>query len=451
MKALQAQIDTIEQKLREQIESIRKGLVSQLAIAQSSLQQLEQNLNTSQTDQQQKKTASAKYLDAKYRYLQERQLLEAAKTKLNTETMERTMPQKPASIRDAAEPALFPSKPKVFLNMFLGCLAGLALGLGTAFFLEYLDTSVKTMEQVEALLSLPVLAIIPRKVSNLATIGPDSPDGEAYRILKTNADFTRKKVVASVFSITSGGPSEGKSTTVCNLATSYAQSGQQTLIIDADLRRPSQHELLSLPNGAGLSDYLHDTSKLEDVIQVTTVQNLFTITSGSRPIESVSLLNSDRFKQLLATAKEWFDVVLVDCPPLLGLSDATIVCSLTEATIIVAQHRRFPRSMLVRVKGLLTGIEAHILGVVLNNVDVRQDPAYQYYTSYSKYYTGTKKKRSSPTTPVATGRSYQPPSTNGSKSGSTTTISRISTKRPSFSGPEPEGKKETETDQEDVY
>jgi succinoglycan biosynthesis transport protein ExoP len=392
VKAIQAQIDTIEQQLRQQIDSIRKGMLTQLAIAENSLKSMEGNLTTSQNAQQEKKTASAQYLDAKYRYLKERKLLETAKTRLSSETMERTMPQTPATIRDRAEPPTLPSRPKVILNLFLGVVAGLVLGIGFAFFLEYLDTSVKTMDEVEKLLDLPVLAVIPKRIHVLPQTTEDSPDAEAYRILKTNVDFARQKIDASLISVVSGGPSEGKSTTVCNLGTIYAASGQQTLIIDSDLRRPAQHRLFDLDNRVGLSEYLNGKADLDAVIQVGPTPNLSVITSGGGTNSTVSLLNSDKMRELVDTVKGWFDLVLFDCPPILGVSDALVVSALVEGSIIVAQHRKFPRSILVRVKTALQNTGTKPLGVVLNNVDVRHDENYEYYTSYSQYYTKPKPK-----------------------------------------------------------
>src|SRR5438132_6812154 len=135
----------------------------------------------------------------------------------------------------------------------------------------------------------------------------DSPDAEVYRILKTNVDFARRKVGASVISVVSGGPSESKSTIACNLATAYAASGQQTLIIDSDLRRPAQHELFNLDNRIGLSEYLEGNVALDEVIQVSHLPNLFVITSGAASASELSTLNSDQMRALAETMKEWFD------------------------------------------------------------------------------------------------------------------------------------------------
>ena len=200
VRAVQAEIDILGEQLKQQIDSIRKGLLTQLAIAEESLKATETNLQTSQTDQQSMKTASARYVDAKYKYIQERKLLELAKTRLSTESMERTMPQKPAFIRDAAEPALFPSRPKVFINLLLGAAAGILLGVAAAFFLEYLDTSVKTMDEIEKYLDLSGLAVIPKGVHALTSA---EEEAEPYRVLKTNIDFIRKEINSTAFSVIS--------------------------------------------------------------------------------------------------------------------------------------------------------------------------------------------------------------------------------------------------------
>jgi len=396
VKAAQAQIDTIEGQLRKQIESIRKGLATQLAIAEDSLKAMESNLTNSQTEQQSKKTASARYQDAKHKYIEERKLLEAAKSRLSSESMERTMPRNAAVVRDLAEPALFPSKPNVPLNMALGVAAGLVLGISLAFFVEYLDTSVKTMDDVEKYVDLPVLAVIPQRIKMLPNTGVDTADAEAYRILKTNVDFNRKKLNASTLSIVSGGAQEGKSTTACNLATSWAKSGLRILVVDADMRRPSQHRLFGVENRLGLGNYLKGEATLDEVILPTSVSNLSLTPAGSAATDVVSLLHSETMERLVEVAKERFDVVIFDSPPILGVSDASIIASLVDGSIVVVQHRRFPRSMLLRVKKAIQNVGGEILGVVLNNVNIRYDRHYEYYTSYTHYYTKPKNGRKQP-------------------------------------------------------
>jgi polysaccharide biosynthesis transport protein len=420
VKAIQAQIDTIERQLRQQIDSVRRGLVTEVTISENSLQSMEKNLANSQVAQQEKKTASAQYLDAKYRYLQERKLLEQAKTRLSSETMERTMPQKPAAIRDQAEPASKASRPKVVLNMILGVIAGLVLGIAFAYFLEYLDTSVRTMEDVERLLDLPVLGIVPRGIKLLPETGEDTPDAEAYRIMQTGVDIARRKLDVSVITVVSGGPSEGKSTTACNLATSFARSGLLTLIVDGDLRRPVQHRLFNLDNRIGLAEFLRGQAELEAIIQTTEIPFLSVMTSGEHRNGVFGLLKSGRMRELVKRVKGQFDVVLFDCPPILGLSDASALSELAEGAIIVTQHRKFPKSMLVRVKGALQTIGTPCLGVVLNEVDVRYDNTYRYYTRYGNYYYQDRNSRGKSRELVPANGAVKPsssrtPSANGSE------------------------------------
>ena len=282
------------------------------------------------------------------------------------------------------------------LNLALGALVGLALGIGLAFFIEYLDTSVKTMEDVETLLGVPVLAIIPQNIKLLHKEPGDTPDAEAYRILRTNIEFNRKNPEANTISLVSGGPGEGKSTTLANLAFISAQGGYSTLIVDADLRRPVQHTFFDADNKIGLTNYLTTDMRLDDVIVRTSVENLSLLPSGVLPSDAVGILNSQRMADMIAELKTRYDIVFFDSPPMLGVSDASVLASEVDQTIIVVQHRRFPRAMLTRVKQAIIGVGGTVLGVVLNNVDLKHDQNYYYYTNYYGYYQprGEQKKKS---------------------------------------------------------
>jgi capsular exopolysaccharide synthesis family protein len=351
---------------------------------------MEVNLNVSQVKQQESKTSSAKYLNAKYKYIQERKVLEMAKARLSTQSMELRMPQRAAFIRESAEPALFPSKPKVKMNMLMGIAAGLILGISLAFFLEYIDTSVKTMDDVTKLLAVPVMGVIPKRIRRLTRDGKYLPSSEAYRILKTNVDLFSKKSGATCFGVTSGGMSEGKSSAVFNLATVWAASGRRVLIIDGDMHRPSQHRLFGVENGLGLSHCLAGTVTLDEAILPTRVNDLYLLTAGSHRKGGGGVLNSESMKQLIDMARNLFDVVLIDSPPILGVSDALILCSVADWSIVVIQQGRLPRSMLPRVKNTIENTGGRLLGVVLNKVDVHHDQNYQYSTNYLHYSTGQK-------------------------------------------------------------
>lgn len=386
VKSLRAQKEVMRTQLESQIKSLRTSLEANLRIAESSLAELEKRLNESQQDQQDSKTRAAGYYEAKNSYIQAKKLLEAAEMRLSTQTFERTMPQNPAIIWERAEVASGPSRPNVMLNILLGVVVGLVFGVGLAFFIEYLDTSVKTMEDVETFLQVPVLAVIPRGITLLINDADDNPDAEAYRIMRTNIEFNRKSPDANTITIVSGGAGEGKSTTLINLAYTFAKGGYTTLVVDADLRRPSVHRMFGIENESGLSDYLTTEIDLEEVVHLTKVDNLYLMSSGQMPTDAVGVLNSQRMVELIEEVKGRFDIIFFDSPPILGVSDASVLSSAMDLTIIVVQHRRFPRAMLQRVKQAITNVGGNILGVVLNNVDVRHDQHYEYYTSYYNYY-----------------------------------------------------------------
>jgi len=389
IQALAAKKATYERQLSDQVLSIRRTLAANLEITERSLAAMEGGLEKTRGEQRDSKTRSSEYARAKNAYIQAKKVLESAELRLSTETMQRSMPLSPARIWERAEPSSFPSKPKVWLNMALAVVVGMILGIGLAFFLEYLDTSVKTMEDVENFLQVPVLAVIPQDISVLIDHPEVTADAEAYRILRTNVEFNRKSADANTFTFVSGGAGEGKSTTLANLAFTFAEGGYNTLIVDADLRRPSQQRVFGIDDGRGLTDFLTSDLDLEDLIQTTPQPNLFILPSGNLPSDAVGILNSQRMLDLVAQVKSRFDIVFFDSPPILGVSDASVLVRAVDLTIIVVQHRRFPRAMLQRVKQAIVSVGGNILGVVLNNVDVRHDQYYEYYTNYYSYYNRT--------------------------------------------------------------
>ncbi len=383
---IRAQGQVILRQLNEQISSIRKSVESRLAVLREQLKVLEKQFADLEIEQRDAKKKSSTYASAKSDYNDARSILESAKARLNTRQMDSAMPLNPATIWERAVEAAFPSKPNPLLNMILGIIVGLIVGVGLAFFIEYLDTSVKTMEDVEAFLGLPVLAVIPKNVGLLHIQPGESPDSEAYRIMRTNIEFNRKSADSNAITFVSGGSGEGKSTTLANLAFTCAQGGYTVLIIDADLRRPVQHRLFGVSNDVGLTDYLTKNIGLEEVVFQTTIDNLYFMPSGILPADAVGILNSQRMSDLIADVRTRFDLVFLDSPPVLGVSDAAVLASEVDLTVMVIQHRRFPRGMLMRVKQAVVNVGGNLLGVVLNNVDVRHDPNYGYYTSYYSYY-----------------------------------------------------------------
>ena len=326
------------------------------------------------------------YNQAKESYEQSRDLLREMKIKQQEARVLLKMPREPITLHELPKVPKGAVFPNITLNLLLGAGVGLIFGIGIAFLLEHMDTSVKSLEDVEQYLKVPVLAVIPKDVGILHQQSGMSPDAEAYRILRTNIEFNRKNSEDNSITVVSGGAGEGKSTTLVNLAYVCAQGGYTTLMIDADLRRPRLQTFFDINNSVGLTNYLTTDLALEDVILQTPVDNLYFLPSGILPADAAGILNSRRMSDLLKDVKTRFDLVLVDSPPILGVSDAAVLASEVDLTMIVVQHRKLPRNMLMRVKQAVDNVGGQVIGVVLNNVDVRSDSQYQYYTSYYTYY-----------------------------------------------------------------
>lgn len=388
-KVANAQIAELTGNLASSASTIRKSLAFELKNLEASVTDMRERVN----QERDKGTVSARdtqeFNNARSQFLAEKAIRDQMQIKYNLEKSNLSMPVTNIEVHESPKVGLRPVSPNVPLNLGLGAVVGLIFGVGIAFALELLDTSVKSIEDVERFLKVPVLAVIPKEIGVLHKQAGMSPDSEAYRILRTNIEFNRKNPEDNSITVVSGGAGEGKSTTLVNLAYICAQGGYTTLMIDADLRRPSLHRFFDINNSVGLTNYLTTDLLLEDVILKTPVDNLFFMPSGILPTDAAGILNSRRMSELMKNVKERFDLVLVDSPPILGVSDASVLASEVDLTMIVVQHRKLPRNMLIRVREAVENVGGHVMGVVLNNVDVRSDSQYQYYTSYYTYYAPT--------------------------------------------------------------
>jgi polysaccharide biosynthesis transport protein len=380
------QISGMKKQLAEGVVNLRATLQAKVDLASDSLKSIGAMKDNTREEAIKRGLDAQDYVDAKRDFETDQALLSQMKLKKVGEDINSKKIDESIIVHEEPQIAQGPSSPNVTLNLVLGAVVGLIFGVGIAFFLEYLDTSVKSLEDVEKYLQVPVLAVIPKDVGILHKQSGMSPDSEAYRILRTNIEFNRKNPEDNAITVVSGGAGEGKSTTLVNLAYICAQGGYTTLMIDADLRRPRLHTFFDINNSVGLTNYLTTELMLEDVILQTPVDNLYFMPSGILPADAAGILNSRRMSELIQDVKQRFDLVLVDSPPILGVSDASVLASEVDLTMIVVQHRKLPRNMLLRVKQAVENVGGNVIGVVLNNVDVRSDSQYQYYTSYYTYY-----------------------------------------------------------------
>jgi len=328
-----------------------------------------------------------------------------------------------------------PFTPNVRRNLLMALLAGLFGGLGLIFVVESLDNTVKGPEDVEKLVKLPSLGIIPfltadggrkkgdpygsyrsygqeedkpgeappeaREIELINHLYPKFSIAEDYRTVRTSILFSHADAAPKTIAFTSTLPQEGKTATISNLAVSFAQLEGRVLLVDADLRKPRLSKVFNLRNVSGLSSYLAGKHSFDEVIQKTSIDNIWTIPSGPHPPNPAELLNSRRMKELLAEAKERFTVVLLDTPPVLAVIDPVIVSSLADSTVFVVRAGKTTRRPLARAVEEVRKAKADIIGVVFNEVRIGRQgigtPFYHYYQyEYESADNGGKTGRTGP-------------------------------------------------------
>ena len=383
-------MDKLNEQIDERVAGIMFGMETKVASQKASVDTLVKQVEDAKQRDRDVATESQPYWDEKRNLERLLDLHKLLFTKIETERLDLKIPRtQMVSITDYAEPGKAPVKPNKTLNIALGLVFGLVMGIGLAFFIEYLDTSVKTIDDVERTFNAPVLGVIPQNIGYLAQEGPESKHAEAYRVLRTNVLFSCKDDKMNSIVVVSAGAGEGKSTTAINLATVFAQAGQRVLIVDSDLRRPTIHKILNVSNNLGLTNYLLKQNSLAEVVQTTNVPMLDFMASGKLPNSSMGILGSAQMKALISELKQRYDFVVFDSPPILGVSDASVLASEVDMVIQVIQYRRYPQPMNIRAKQMIEKVGGNYVGIVLNNINMAQDESYYYYSGYyhNYYYT----------------------------------------------------------------
>ena len=398
IKGLKKVVATLEEQIDNRIQGILAGLGLRVNSSQAQVEQLQRDVDAAKRRESAMRKTGRKYFDAKRELSNTTRIRDTILFRIMQEEVDLALPKESTvEITDDADRPLKAIRPNVPLNITLGVVVGLILGVGLAFFIEYLDTSVKTIDDVERALGAAVLGVIPQNVGSLLDEGDESPHAEAYRVLRTNILFAgRKDESQTTFSVVSGGAGEGKTTTMFNLAVVFAQMGDRILIVDSDLRRPSMHRYLKVSNNIGLTNYLLGQATIDEVIQTTEIPSLHFIPSGKLPSSSMGILSSAKMKEFVAEMKSRYDYVFLDAPPIMGVSDATVLASMVDMCVLVVQYRKYPQMMTQRAKEMVTKVGGELVGVVLNNINISQDSYYYYYSGYyyDYYYKSREKEES---------------------------------------------------------
>ena len=395
---LEEQHSSTREQLYAELLGMRDAMVDQLDVKKSESNSLKERYEEAKKLLKDKTLEDQKVKSALQEYAAEKQRYDKLENDYIADKMRMLAPRACMEVYSRPGVASVPSSPNYRLNLIVGAVLGCILGIIVAFVFDYFDTSIKTLEDAERGLGLPVLGVIPQDAGLLILQGNSSPDAEAYRILRTNIELKKSLYKATTFAVVSSNAGEGKTTTLSNLAYVFAQAGYSTLMVDADLRRPRLARYAELKSDVGLSNYLAGTKELKEVIFQTGIPNLYLLPSGPIPADPSGMIGSFRMEQLIAEVSKRFDVVLFDSPPVLGVSDASLLVSKADASLLVLQPRKMPLKALLRTKFLIQNAGGQVMGLIMNNVDISGDTQYQYYTTYYSYYSSDR-KRKEPVTP----------------------------------------------------
>ena len=400
-----AALEDINRRLRENLNRIRTGFRIAWEQASAEADMYEESLRL-------KTSAERSVSGGVALEIQRRQAdLEALKarrgviqTRIMSERFNLEMPKTAVRVIEQAKVPEVPApvSPNFALNVTLSVVAGLFFGIVLAFFVEYLDTTIKTAEDVERYLQANVIGIVPQKLRSLNDPSSRFSHYEVYRVLRMNLKNSRALGNGKVVIFTSASAGEGKSLNAFNTAWVCAESGERVLLIDADLYHPRQHRTLGVSLTPGLSNVVVGEAQLDAAIVKTAQGNLDFLPAGRISSTSVfGLMDTDEMTHLMETAKSRYDRVIVDAPPMIGVSDTAQLVRLGDGVVQIVQHRKYPRAMCRRAKERIIAMGGNFLGVILNNAmggnflgvilnnvnAAHGSSSYYYENQYYYYYT----------------------------------------------------------------
>ena len=429
MTRLKAELDNAKAALDNETKALIRSAYTDYQAALNKFRSLQGAFNVQKLEANQFNSNAIRYNSLKIEIENKKSLIEQLLKRQSETGVSARLPglqTSNISIVDRAEVPAYPSSPKKKLNMIVALLVGLIGGLGLAILFERLDNSVKSFEDIEKFIGLPSLGIVPsfsmgvlkkhpgypfgsnqEKKGAAGTAGSKSPElqatpkepakpipfelisslapsstyAEYYRSIRTTLLLAAPDSNLKTLVITSALPQEGKTSTVSNLAVTLAQAGKRVLIIDADLRNPSQHKVHKIQNVLGLSSFLAQSIPLGTILRMTSISQLFLISAGPVPPNPMELLGSGKMAALLDEMKLIFDYILVDSPPVLAVSDALVLGPIIDAMILVVRGEKTSRDALRRAREKLDAHKIKCIGVIINNVRLR-DFEYSYTNRY---------------------------------------------------------------------
>ncbi|NQT70323.1 MAG: polysaccharide biosynthesis tyrosine autokinase, partial [Desulfobacteraceae bacterium] len=396
MVAIQAELQTLQQRKTYEVKRVVNSLNNEYRVVRAK----EESLKAALTKQR-KESLDLNQKAIEYGVLQRevesaRQMYQLLINRFKETSLTEDMKAGNIRILDRAEVPKSPVKPRKQRNILMAVLFGLAGGLGLAFFLEYLDNTIKDPEDIKRYLNIPYLGPVPVIVPNdnpgkdfppemVVLNSPKSTASEAYRGIRTNILFSSAEFEPQVIMVTSSGPQEGKTITSSNLAITMAQSGNKVVLLDCDMRRPRVNKLFGISRNRGMTNLLVEKTDLKLTVFNTSIPNLHVIPSGPIPPNPSEILGSKRMEELIEVLRKNFTRIIIDTPPITAVTDAALLGKLSDGVVLVVRANRTVRDMAKTGLEQLTAVGAKLLGVVLNGVSMGRG-SYYYYQYY--YYYG---------------------------------------------------------------
>lgn len=396
MVAIQAELKTLQKRKTYEVKRVVNSLNNEYRVARAKEESLKAALA-----KQRKESLDLNQKAIEYGVLQRevestRQMYQLLINRFKETSLTEDMNTGNIRVLDRAEVPKSPVKPRKQRNILIAVLFGLAGGLGLAFFLEYLDNTIKDPEDIKRYLNIPYLGPVPVIVPNdnpgkdippemVVLNSPKSTASEAYRGIRTGILFSSAEFEPQVIMVTSSGPQEGKTITSSNLAITMAQSGNKVVLLDCDLRRPRVNKLFGISRNRGVTNLLVEKTDLKLTVFNTSIPNLHVIPSGPIPPNPSEILGSKRMEELIEVLRKNFTRIIIDTPPITAVTDAALLGKLSDGVVLVVRANRTVRDMAKTGLEQLTAVGAKMLGVVLNGVGMGRG-SYYYYQYY--YYYG---------------------------------------------------------------
>lgn len=390
-----ARLKTIESSIESEVKKVVGAERAQYQGLSASEQRLQQELDAIHQELLEFQKAKAEYSELKYEFERNQMFYEKLSERLAEVDLASRTQLNNVYLVDPAIPPKIHFKPNIFVSVIVASFVGLVGGVAFALLREYVDDTITSPADVATYLKVPFIGIVPRLPPGLSPRQADlftheeprSSVAEAIRGVRAMLELNPDGAPPTRILVTSSVAREGKTSTASRIAVSYAQMGRRVVIFDADLRKPRLHKVFGMRNDVGVTNFLLGTASLDDCVVDTQVPNLTAIFSGPIPTHPVELLSSDAVQRFFRELEQRFDIIIVDTPPSVALSDAVTLSRHVDGVIVVVRDNEVSRKVVRRTVQVFQQVQARILGVILNNVDIHRAGAnYRYYYAYRDYY-----------------------------------------------------------------